>query len=160
MPNLSIPTMRRYVEPTEAAGSDPAEADNGPTISVPLFQLAACNGATFSAEGDDLLLLTSPRQHEFSAFGVFELPDIERISCRVEVALQVFSGELHVGWYEQDHQRWAASRTAKEGKHILQLIVPAGTSGGQFIIQNRTPDGPARVLLEKIFIFRDTPVRR
>jgi|SRR5581483_9279945 len=125
-------------------------------IVIPLTDVYASQKGELSWQDKKLLLTCDPHQYHFSAAAQFQLAGISERSRRIEVALTVLSGRIAVGWYVRDAHEFAVKESAGRGKHIVDLIVPAGTRGGQLIFQNEAASA-SRVLIEAIAILPNRP---
>jgi len=129
-------------------------ANLGPT-SIPLYDIGALTGASCTLEVRGLRLTTPPHEGEFAAFCDVKAPAGTIGVRHIDIALEVLRGRLGVGWFQQGTKTWVGHLNVSQGKHIVQLSVPAAAiAAGQLIFQNNTPDGAgtAEACIEAIFL--------
>lgn len=145
--------------------TDPITADFEPPVNtpeasgespsvLPIDSLRVEDGATISpsADGRGVSLVTAPVRWSHAAYLPFALPDIDRVSRVVEVAIEVLRGEIGVGWAIREEKRWVARRGVAKGIYFIRLIVPAGTVGGDLVFDNWTSYGSAHAVIEAISV--------
>jgi len=132
----------------EAAAST---AEDGTLIHVPLELIQSTQRGTLRWHEDGILLITDPQQYAFSAFCQLDLSAVSSAAeIILSVTLRVNHGQVGVGWFDREKQKWIVRKTGLSGQHRVELVVPLIEAHGQLVFDNCAPDGPSTAVIREI----------